>query len=177
LILISALTIGHDGFASDHIAAFLVSIATTVLFWWLYISRVGYLLTKAVEAHPVRLRPALSAAYVHLVIVAGIVATAVGAARVIAHPLERAQPGWIAVILGGPALFLAGLVGFAYALFRHVSRSQPIGLLVLAALGPVTLLAPLIIVALAATTVLAGIMVADKARTWRRPSRQPPAPG
>jgi hypothetical protein len=103
LILITVVTLGGDGFTADHTAAFAVSITTTVLFWRIYLSPTGELLTEAIEVSADRLRPALSATLAHLIMVAGIVATAVGAQRVIAHPHRHTPPGWIAVILGGPA--------------------------------------------------------------------------
>jgi low temperature requirement protein LtrA len=100
---------------------------------------------------------------------AGIVATAVGAERVIAHPHGHTQPGWIVVILGGPALFLVGRIGFGYVVFHQVSVPQAIGLSLLAVLAPVMFLVPPLVVALAATAVLTGITVADTARNRGRP--------
>ena len=94
---------------------------------------------------------------------------------VIAHPLGHTPPAWIAVILGGPALFLAGRALFEYVVFARVSRDRPIGLLILAALTLAMLLVPPLIVALAATAVLAGIAVCDAARARGRPS-EPPSP-
>jgi low temperature requirement protein LtrA len=176
LILITTVTLGGDGFTADRMAAFVVSITTTVLFWRIYLSPTGELLTEAIEVSPDRLRPALSAALAHLVMMAGIVATAVGAERVIGHPLGRTAPGWIAVILGGPALFLAGRIGFAYVVFRQMSIAQPIGLPVLAVLAPVMFLVPPLVVALTATAVLTGITVADTVRNRRRPPQPPAAP-
>ncbi|PWR11993.1 hypothetical protein DKT69_25355 [Micromonospora sicca] len=109
--------------------------------------------------------------------VAGIVVTSVGDKFVITHPLGRTQPGWIAVILGVPALFLAGRAHFEYAVFRRVSRDRPIGLLMLAALAPAMLLVPPLMAALAAAAVLTAIAVADTTCARRRPSAPPSPPG
>jgi hypothetical protein len=73
--------------------------------------------------------------------VAGVVA-AVGAELVIAHPLAHSRPAWVAVILGGPALFLAGRAQFEYDVFARVYWDWLIGLLTLAALTPPMLLVP-----------------------------------
>ena len=120
-------------------------------------------------------RVGLSAVYSHLVMVAGVVVTAVGYELVIGHPFGHTQPAWIAVILGGPALFLAGRALFEYAVFARVSWDRPIGVLVLAALAPAMLLVPPLLVAIAATTVLAGVAVSDAARARGRPP-EPPSP-
>lgn len=177
LILIIGFTFTRSGFAADRTAAVVLSFATTVLLWRIYIWRAGELLAAAIAAAPNPVRLSLSASYAHLVMVAGIVVTAAGDELVIAHPLEHTQPAWIAVILGGPALFVAGRARFEYAVFSRVSRNRPIGLLVLAALAPAMLLVPPLMVALAATAVLAGIAVSDAARARGRPPEPPSPPG
>jgi low temperature requirement protein LtrA len=109
--------------------------------------------------------------------VAGIVVTAVGVELVIAHPFGHSKRPWILVILGGPALFLAGRALFEYAVFARVSLDRPIGVLVLAALAPVVLLLPPLPVALAATAVLTGVGIADAVSTRGRPPERPSPPG
>jgi hypothetical protein len=68
--------------------------------------------------------------------IAGLVAISVGDEFVIRHPAGHIRPAWIAVILGGPALFLAGRAIFQYVLFSHVSKNRAIGVLALAAGSP-----------------------------------------
>jgi low temperature requirement protein LtrA len=153
-----------------------VSIATTALLWRIYIYRAGEVLPAAFAAVPVSARLGRWAAYVQLIMVAGIVVTAVGNELVITHPSGQTAPAWTIVILGGPALFLAGRSGFEYAVFARVSRDLPIGVLMLAALTPVTLLVPPILAATAAMAVLAGVAIADAARARRHPAEQP-SPG
>jgi low temperature requirement protein LtrA len=109
--------------------------------------------------------------------IAGIVVTAVGAELVITHPRGHTQPASVAVILGGPALFIAGRAIFEYTVFTRVSRDRPIGLLVLAALTPAMLHVPPLIVALAATAILTAIAFADAARARGRPPERPSPPG
>ena len=74
--------------------------------------------------------------YVHLVIVAGIILVAVGGEAVLAHPFGHAEAGTTAVILGGPALYLAG-----NALFKRESAPR-LPLSHLAGIGALALLAP-----------------------------------
>ena len=177
LILVSGLALSSSGFAADQGAAFAVSIGTTVLLWRIYIYRAGELSAAAIAAAPEPARLALRTSYAHLVMVAGIVATAVGEELVIAHPVGRTQPALIAVILGGPALFLAGRAFFEYEVYGRISLDRPVGLLVLAALAPAMLLLRPLLVAVAATAVLAGIAVSDAARAQRHPLTPPSPPG
>ncbi|MEV0721894.1 low temperature requirement protein A [Micromonospora purpureochromogenes] len=173
-ILVTGLALSSRGFTADRTMAFLVSIATAVLMWRIYLHRAGESLADAIAAAPAPDRLARSALRAHLLMVAGIVVTAVGDELLVAHPFGHTQPSSIAVILGGPALFILGRVAFEYAVFRHVSRDRPIGLLVLAAMAPATLLGPPLLAGLAATAVLAGIAVADVVRNWERQPAPPP---
>jgi low temperature requirement protein LtrA len=113
-----------------------VSFATAVLLWRIYFHRAGAVLPAAIEAAPRPDRLAKSAYYTQLVMVTGILATGVGHALVIDQPRGHQDPLWLAVILGGPALFLAGRSGLEYEVFARVSASRVIGLLALAALTP-----------------------------------------
>jgi low temperature requirement protein LtrA len=159
----------------DQSAAFVVSIATTALFWRIYIYRAGELLSAAIAAVPQPARLAALASYAHLIMVAGTVATAVGAELVIAHPFGHTEPAWVAVILGGPALFLTGRAGFEYTVFHRVSTDRLVGLFLLAALTPPMLLVPPVIATTAAAAILAGIAISDAIRARRYPA-EPPSP-
>jgi low temperature requirement protein LtrA len=177
LILVTGLAFGGSGLGADHTVALVVSFATTVLLWRIYIYRAGELLGTAIGAARDPLSVGLPMSYSHLVMVAGIVVTAVGQELVIAHPLAHSRSAWTAVILGGPALFLAGRAIFEYAIFARVSRDRPVALLVLAALTPVMLHLPPLLPAVAATAVLAGIAVADASGARGRPPEPPSPPG
>jgi low temperature requirement protein LtrA len=175
LILMTTLAVNVST-AADRGTAFLVSIATAVLLWRIYVYRAGELLSTAIAAAAQPARLAERASHAHLVMVAGSVVTAVGAELVITHPRGHSQPAWVAVIFGGPALFLAGRALFEYTVFARLSTDRLIGLLVLAALTPALLHATPLIVALAATTVLISIAVVDTVRTTRHPSETPSPP-
>ncbi|MFE9693472.1 low temperature requirement protein A [Micromonospora sp. NPDC005806] len=177
LILVTGLGLSGDGFEADRSTAAVVAFATTVLLWRIYIHRAGEVLGGAVAAAPDPLRVAVSAVYAHLVMVAGIVAISVGDELVIEHPFGHTPPAWVAVVLGGPALFLAGRAIFEYAVFGRVSRNRVAGVLVLAVISPATIFLPPVLVAAAAALVLAGIVVTDAARARRRPPQEPSPPG
>ncbi|WBB55651.1 low temperature requirement protein A [Verrucosispora sp. WMMD573] len=169
LILVIGLALRDTGFAAHRIAAFIVSITITVLLWRIYIYRAGELLSATIAAAPDRARVARSVSYAHLAMVAGIVFTAVGVELVITHPLGHSEPAWVAVMLGGPALFLAGRAVFEYTVFARVSRSRLTGLLALAAVTPVMLHVPPLLSSVAATAVLAGVAISDAARARGHP--------
>ena len=174
-ILLTGIAFSGSGHGAGRTVAFVLAFATVVLLWRIYFGPSGEGLTSGVIGHPRPGRIVEIAIYTHLVIVAGILATAVGYALVIEHPSGHLDPAWLAVILGGPALFLAGRATAEYTVLRRVPRSRPLGLLALAALAPALVRLSPLASEIAAAGVLAGIVVADMVRVRRRPG-EPPAP-
>jgi low temperature requirement protein LtrA len=177
LILVSGLALSAGGFVPNRIGAFVVSIAAAALLWRIYIYRAGELLSAAFAAAThVSARLGRLTVYAHLAMVFGIVVTAVGNHLVITHPSGRTAPAWATAMLGGPALFLAARAGFEYTVFARVSWHRPVGVLLLAALTPLMVLASPLLAAVAAAAVLAGIAIVDAARARRHPSELPSPP-
>ena len=176
-ILVTGLTFSASDFGPASSAATLVAFATTALMWRIYIHRAGEMLAPAIAATPRPRRVAVLTIYAHVIMIAGIVSIAVGAELVIQHPLEHTPPAWTAVIIGGPALFLAGRATFEYAVFGRLSRHRLVGALTLAAISPAMRPAPALAAATAAALILAGVAVADAVRTPQLPSEPPSPPG
>ncbi|MET7806567.1 low temperature requirement protein A [Micromonospora chersina] len=174
-ILVTGLTFATGEFGPARSAATLLAFATTTLLWRIYIHRAGALMAGAISASHDPLRVAVLTFYAHVIMVAAVVAVAVGDELVITHPLGHSEPAWIAVILGGPALFLAGRAIFEYAVFGRVSLARVIGALALVALTPAMRPVPPLAVATVAALILACVGVADEVRTRGRPS-EPPSP-
>ncbi|SCG73037.1 low temperature requirement protein A [Micromonospora inositola] len=173
-ILLTGLTFATE-FTPDRVLPTVVSFASTVLLWRIYFHRAGIVLPAVLEAAPRPARLGQSGTYTHLVMVTGILTTGVGHALVIDQPLER-DPTWLAVIFGGPALFLAGRSRLEYDVFARVSASRVVGLLALAALTPAMLRLPPTIPASTAAIVLAGVAVRDAIREWKHPREEPSPP-
>ncbi|MEH1166289.1 low temperature requirement protein A [Micromonospora sp. CPCC 205539] len=175
LILVTTLTYADNDVTVARTAALLVAFTATVLLWQVYVHRAGALLQAAIEAARDPGGFVRSAPNTHLLMVAGVVAAAAGFEVVIAHPTEQVTPWLAGVVLGGPALFLAGRARFEYEVFSRVSPSRLVALLVLVAAGPVLLLAPALVAGLTAAVVLAGVAVSDGVRARGNPP-EPPAP-
>jgi low temperature requirement protein LtrA len=174
-ILITGQTFANE-FTPDRVLPIAVSFATTVLIWRIYFHRAGTVLPAAIKAAPRPAHLGQSEFYTHLVMVAGIVATSVGHALVIDHPLGHLDPTWLAIIFGGPALFLAGRSQLEYQVFGRVSRPRVIALLALAALAPAMVPLPPLIAISTAAVVLAAVAVRDTMRVWKRPPEAPSPP-
>jgi low temperature requirement protein LtrA len=161
---------------AENLAAFAAAFCTTLLLWRIYVHKSGELLPDAIarSKHPSRFL--LTAPYTHLLMVAGAVTTAAGFDLVLHEPTGRTPPAWVAVILGGPAMFLAGRGAFEYEVFSRVSLSRPGGILALLTVAPATLFLPPLFAAVGAMLVLAGVAVADHLRSRGRPPEEPSPP-
>lgn len=174
------LTIGTmfslDHSEAENLASFAIAFATTLLLWRIYVHKSGELLPLAIATAKAPNKFLATAPYTHLLMVAGVVTTAAGFELVLKHPLGRTPPAWVAVILGGPALFLLGRSAFEYEVFSRVSLSRPGGLLALLSFAPAALFLPPLYTSLAAMLVLAGVALADTRRSRGRPPEAPAPP-
>ncbi len=89
--------------------------------------------------------------YLHLPIVAGILLTAVGDELVIAHPSDELGTAGALAALGGPALYLLGLVAFSTRVGRPQPWTRTAAAVALAACVPLAAEARGLLVAAAAT--------------------------
>ncbi|MEU4645551.1 low temperature requirement protein A [Micromonospora sp. NPDC023814] len=88
---------------------------------------------------------------------------------VIEHPLDRPEAAWLAMVLGGPVLFLAGRARFEYEVFSRVSSSRWVAALVLLVLMPVLLRTASLVAAAVAAALLTAVAVADARRARGAP--------
>ncbi|WCN78829.1 low temperature requirement protein A [Micromonospora sp. LH3U1] len=174
------LTIGSR-FSTEHseaanIAMFAVAFLTTLLLWRIYVHKSGQLLPAAIKGSESPNKFLFTAPYTHLLMVAGVVTTASGFHLVLHQPTGRTPPAWAAVILGGPALFLAGRASFEYEVFSRVSLSRPGGVLALLTIAPAVLFLPTVFASLGALLVLASVAYADFRRSYGKPPEAPSPP-
>ncbi|MBQ0991537.1 low temperature requirement protein A [Micromonospora sp. H61] len=161
LVLVAGLSYADTDLVFAQTAAFLLVFATAVLIGLLYVTPAGQRLGPALEhADPSRL--GVTTGYLHLVMIAGLVVTAVGAELSIAHPLRTGDTTAVLVILTGPMLFLVGRILFSAAIHRRLSWPRVVALLVLAGAAAVLRL-PLLAVSAVATGVVLVVVVLDHA--------------
>jgi low temperature requirement protein LtrA len=156
-------------------ATLVVSFTLTLLLVRIYIYRAGELLPEAIATTKAPAYIGELASYAHLTMAAGIIVNAVGDKVVIAHPLARTTLAWNLVIIGGAALFLVGRAALDYSTFSRVSRTRPVGIVLLGAAVPATLHLQVIGVAAITAAVLASIAAGNWV-AWLRSPRAPLAP-
>ena len=176
-IVITGATTAELDLDAARLTGFALAFATTAAFWWLYFDYVARIAQRRLELAPNRTQLARDGyTYLHVVMVAGIVAAAVGDELVIAHPTDVLPGRELAVVAGGPALYL-----LAHALFRlrmagSVSWKRLAGAAGCVAAGVAGLALPALAVAALVFGVLVAVIVAERVAAARRATRGEPTP-
>jgi low temperature requirement protein LtrA len=180
-LLVTGTVFGELPFSALTVTAFVVAFPGGVALWWVYFDRSAEDAGEVIagSADPGRLgRSAYT--YCHLPMVAGIIVTAVGDELTIAHPGGRASVATAATVLGGPALFLTGHALFKWTVFGRLWVPRLLAIVALAALWPLRSALSSLLLAAAATLVVAAVTVWD---TWmaralaRSPAGETPSVG
>ncbi|MCZ8519492.1 MULTISPECIES: low temperature requirement protein A [Paenibacillus] len=159
-ILLMGATFAESVWNFSTLAAFGSAFVVTVALWWIYFdatAKTGHDYI-AHSSDPGRLaRSAYT--YTHLLLVAGIIVTAVAGELLLAHPTGHTGAMTAAVMLGGPGLFLLGNALFIYIVAGVAALPYFTGLMVLLLLSLIAgSVSPLVLSVLVAV-VLIGVSV------------------
>ena len=150
--------------------AFVVAFAGSVALWWLYFDQSAEAAAEKIASSDDPGRLGRSAYHlIHPVMVAGIIVSAAADETVLSGPGATASAAAAWMILGGPALFLAGHAAFKLVVWRYVSWSRVAGVAVLALLGLAATAIPELGLAACAAGVVAAVAASD-----RLPGLRPP---
>jgi low temperature requirement protein LtrA len=112
-IVAAGVTASDLALTAERFAAVAVAFAITVAVWWLYFDfHAEHALTRLRAAADERGRIGRDLSYIHVPLVAGIIVAAVANELVIQHPGDVLAGEQLAMLAGGPALYLLGSVGF-----------------------------------------------------------------
>ena len=157
-ILVTGATYGELPRSPATVVAFVVAFIGSVALWWLYFDRGAGAGREAISHAATPGWFGLFAySYFHLPMVAGIIVAAGGDELTIAHPMEPVTPAVMALILGGPALYLVGNALFSWALSGLVPWSRVLAVAALLALMPLATGASALTLLIAATLVLVAL--------------------
>lgn len=159
--------------------AFAIAFLGTAALWWLYFTYVQRIaavrLAQATEDRTGLARDAYT--YLHVVIVAAVIVSAVGDELVLAHPREAAASGWeVAAVVGGPALYLLAHTAFRLRLTGTTGWRRPSGAVACVAIGLLLPGADMLVLAGLSLLVLVAVVVGDEASGMRRRRRGEPSP-
>ena len=176
IVLIGATTADLE-LTAARVLAFGLAFLGTAALWWLYFNYVARIAGRRLELADDRVLLARDAyTYLHVVLVAGVVLTAVGDELVIAHPTDELPSGEVAAVAGGPALYL-----LTHALFRWRMTGSPAwkrlaGALACIAVGGVGPFVPALVLAALLALVLVAVIASEHIAAARRRARGEPSP-
>ncbi|WKU01597.1 low temperature requirement protein A [Micromonospora soli] len=154
-------------------ALLVVTFVSTVLLWRIYFYRSGQILAEALATARDRDAAGRATGTAHVVMVLGIVATAVGFEAVLKHPQGLPEPAWLVASLGGPALFLYGRIRLERIVFNRLSRRRVVAIAALAAAAIPLDFAPPLASPIVAGLILLAVALADAHHSAGRPPEAP----
>jgi len=159
-VLMTGATFSEMAWEPATIKAFLVTFVGSVAMWAVYFNvgaeRASRLIASASD--PGRLGRS-GYTYLHILIVAGIIVSAVANELALAHPDAPADEGTLIVNLAGPMLYLVGTALFKRLSAANIPLSHIVGLILMALLGATASFATPLLLSAGSTAILVVVAV------------------
>jgi len=176
-IVVTGATTSDLELDTPRVAAFALAFLATAALWWLYFSLVATIAQRRLaEAENRTLLARDAYTYLHVVIVAGILLSAVGDELVIAHPTEELPDAELAAVVSGPALYLLAHVALRLRMAGTIGGRRVAAAVACLAVGAIGTFASALVVAALLFGVLVAVIVADHVAAARRRARGEPSP-
>ncbi|MBO0867540.1 MAG: low temperature requirement protein A [Micromonosporaceae bacterium] len=159
-----------------RVASLVTAFLTTVLLWRIYYHLAGESLPDALAATADRARIGRIVAAAHIAMISGIIANGLGHEIVQSFPTGHTDPAWLAMIIGGPLVYLTGRALLERVVFFRIAPRWRLTIVALLLLAAPSLVLPPIAVAAASGLILLTIAVADTRHSWNRPGPPTPPP-
>jgi low temperature requirement protein LtrA len=176
-IVITGATTADLELGAARVGAFAVAFAGTAALWWLYFNYSARVAERRLEMASNRTALARDGyTYLHVVMAAAIIVSAVGDELVIAHPTDVLPGREVAAVVAGPALYLFAHVLFRLRMAGTVSWKRLTGATACVAVGALGSVVSGLVVAALATAVLIAVIAAEQVAGGRRAARGEPSP-
>ncbi|MGA8138238.1 MULTISPECIES: low temperature requirement protein A [Pseudomonas] len=133
----------------------------TLAMWWLYFGTAGKDATQRITSADDPGRIGAYFHYIHAILVAGIITTAVGNDLVMLHPDGQLSTVDAITLVAGPMIYLFGSILYKRVVYRVVPKSHLAGLLLLLALVPVAYTTDLLMMSWLTTAVMLVVCVIE----------------
>ncbi len=163
IVIIGTTLAGDKSVTASSVTAFVVAFIGAVALWWLYFDQSAEAAAERIARSDDPGRLGRSAYhFIHPVMVAGIIVSAAADQKVLSDPGATASSPVTWMILGGPALFLAGHAAFKLVVWRVVSWPRLAGIAVLALLGLAADAIPVLALAACAAALVIAVAATDR---------------
>jgi low temperature requirement protein LtrA len=162
IVIIGTTLSGEKPITVSGVSAFVVAFIGAVALWWLYFDRSAAASASIIARSDDPGRLGRSAYhFIHPVMVAGIIVSAAADDLVLSRPGQAASTAVAWMVLGGPALFLAGHAAFKVVVWGVLSRPRIAGIVVLVLLAPAAGAIPRLALAACTAVVVLAVAAAD----------------
>src|ERR687885_1149857 len=176
-IVITGATTSALNLDASRLVAFAMAFLGSAALWWLYFTSVARIAQRHLELSQNRTLLARDAyTYLHVVIVAGVIAAAVGDELVIAHPTEVLPGPQVAAGGGGAGIYLLAHGLFRLRMAGSVSWRRLGGALACLAVGLIGAFVPTLVVEALLIAVLVAVIGSEYVAAARRRARGEPSP-
>ena len=185
-IVITGATTAELPLDSERVLAFGGAFVGTAALWWLYFTSIAGLAERALaEAGDRTLLARDAYTYGHVLIIAGIILSAVGDELVIAHPSEELTSAKLVAVVVGPILYLLAQAVLRLRMTGGISYRRTAGALSCVAIGLLGGVLTAVAVGGLLVAALIAVIVADRVAAARRGAgrtragadRRPPVEG
>ena len=176
IVIIGTTLAGVKSVTPAAVTGFVVAFATSVTLWWLYFDQSAEAAAEKIAHSDDPGRLGRSAYHlIHPVMVAGIIVTAAADEKVLSELDAAASTTSAWMILGGPALFLAGHAAFKYVVWGYLSWPRLAGIAALALLALAARVIPALALAACAAGVVAAVAATDRLPWLSHPADPAPS--
>jgi low temperature requirement protein LtrA len=169
LLITGATLADREQWDAPALIALLAAFLGTAAMWWVYFDTSSRDGSEAIVHSEDPGRIGAWFHYVHVILIAGVILSAVANELVILHPDGRIAAAAAAVLIGGPALYLAGNGIYKAVVYGRFPLSHTAGLVLLALLAPAAFLTDNLLVG--GLTTLVMMVVAAWESVARRRTR------
>ena len=168
-LLASGAVLSDTGvWSADILSALGATFIGTLAMWWLYFGTSSKDASAVITSSHDAGRVGAYFHYIHAILVAGVIGSAVGNDLVMAHPHAGMETAQILTLVAGPAVYLLGSAAYKRVVYGCIPMSHVVGALALAALIPVGYGAQLLVMGWLTTSVLLVVGLWEM-RAQRRP--------
>lgn len=129
----------------------------TLAMWWLYFGTSSKDASAVITSSDDPGRIGAYFHYIHVILLAGIIGSAVGNDLVMAHPFSTLTTAQVLTLVGGPAVYLLGSAIYKQVVYGCVPMSHIAGAIALLALVPLGFFANLLVMGWLTTFVLLAV--------------------
>jgi low temperature requirement protein LtrA len=176
-IVLTGATTSSETLDAATVIAFGIAFLITAAFWWLYFDYVARIAERRLELAPDRTKLARDAfTYLHVVLIAGVILSAVGDELVIAHPGDTLPDGELAAVVAGPALYLLAHVFLRLRMTGTLGVKRLVAAVACILVFPIGRVVPALVVAGLLLAILVCVIAAERVAAARRTARGEPSP-